>query len=178
MIHTLLNSLADQMNEFLLSYYSRAEVMVEVGVIEPTSDEESSDKIILSVLNIQRETSMGISNPYLKTDSARLSKKSSPWFLNIDFLVAAVFAPKGYGESLKVLSDCISFLQQNSTIRLPEGQKITLEPVTLGTQELSNVWSILGGHYYPSVLCKARMLAFDGTEIKQTARRVTKPDIQ
>lgn len=177
MIHTLLNTLADRMNEFLLSYYSRAEVMVEVGVIEPTSDEESSDKIILSVLNIQRETSMGISNPYLKTDSTRLNKKSSPWFLNIDFVTAAVFAPKGYAESLKVLSDCISFLQQNSTILLPEGQKITLEPMTLGIQELSNVWSILGGHYYPSVVCKARMLAFDGTEIKQITRRITKPDI-
>lgn len=177
MIHTLLNTLAERMNEFLLSYYNRAEVMVEVGVIEPTADEEASDKIILTVLNIERETAMGISNSYSKADAALLSKKSAPWFLNIDIMVAAVFSPKGYAESLKVLSDCISFLQQNAVLLLPEGQKITLEPVTLGTQELSNVWSILGGHYYPSILCKARMLAFDGTEIKQIVPRISRPDI-
>lgn len=177
MIHTLLNTLAEKMNEFLLSYYNRAEVMVEVGVIEPTADEEASDKIILSVLNIERETAMGISNPYSKSDTNLLSKKSAPWCLNIDIIVAAVFSGKGYGESLKVLSDCISFLQQNAVFQLPEGPKITLEPVTLGIQELSNVWSILGGHYYPSILCKARMLIFDGTEIKQIIPRVSRPDI-
>lgn len=177
MIHTVLNTLAEKMNEFLTSYYKRAESMVEVGAIEPTTDEESSDKIILSVINIERETTMGISTAYQKMSSTQVQQKSAPWFLNIQIMVAAVFAPKRYEESLKVLSDCISFLQQQSLIYLPGGQKIILEPVTLGIQELSNIWSILGGHYYPSVLCKARMLAFDGSEIKQIKPRIREPDI-
>lgn len=177
MIHTVLNTLAEKMNEFLTSYYKRSESMVEVGAIEPPSDEEASDKIILSVINIERETAMGINTTYQKTSSTQLHQKSAPWFINIQIMVAAVFAPKRYEESLKVLSDCISFLQQESIIYLPEGQKITLEPVTLGIQELSNIWSILGGHYYPSVLCKARMLSFDGSEIKQIKPRITQPNI-
>lgn len=177
MIHTVLNTLAEKMNEFLTSYYRRAERMVEVGAIEPTTDEESSDKIILSVVNIERETAMGISAAYQKTSSTQLHQKSAPWHLNIQIMVAAVFAPKRYEESLKVLSDCISFLQQESLLYLAEGQKIALEPVTLGIQELSNVWSILGGHYYPSILCKARMVSFDGSEIKQIKPRITESNI-
>lgn len=36
MIHVLLCTLAERMNEFLSSYYDRAERMVEVGVVETT----------------------------------------------------------------------------------------------------------------------------------------------
>lgn len=172
MIHTLLCTIADRMNEFLLSYYERSEVMAEAGIIDAASNEEQADKIVLSLLSIERETAMGINNAYKNTSSA-LVRQSPPWHLNINIMIAAVFTSQRYIESLKILSDCISFLQQNSIIQLPDGQKITLEPVTLTPQELSNAWSILGGHYYPSVLCKARMLTFDGSEIRKTSRRVT-----
>lgn len=172
MIHTLLCTIADRMNEFLLSHYERAEVMVEAGMIDAASNEEQTDKVILSLLSIERETTMGINNTY-KNSSSVLSRQSPPWHLNLNIMVAAVFSPAKYMESLQILSDCISFLQQNSALQLPDGQKITLEPVTLTTQELSNTWSILGGHYYPSILCKARMLTFDGSEIRATNRRVT-----
>lgn len=167
MIHTLLTTLADRMNEYLLSYYERAEVMVEVGAIDAASNDEQTDKIVISLFNIERETAMGISGSY-KTSVSTFSHQTPPWHLNLNIMVAAVFSPQRYMESLKVLSVCISFLQQNSVLLLPEGQKTTIEPVTLSTQELSNAWSILGGHYYPSILCKARMLTYDGNEIKHT----------
>lgn len=173
MIHTLLTTLADRMNEFLLSYYERAEIMVEAGTIDATSNDEQADKIIVSLFSIERETAMGIGSSY-KASASTLSHQAPPWHLNIHIMVAAIFSPQRYMESLKVISDCISFLQQNSVLLLTDGQKITLEPVTLSTQELSNAWSILGGHYYPSILCKARMLTYDGNEIKRTGSRVSR----
>ena len=81
-------------------------------------------------------------------------------------MVAAIFTPKRYLESIQILSDTISFLQQNPSLNIPGQDIVTLEPITTSMQELSNIWSILGGHYYPSVLCKARMISFDGKEIK------------
>ncbi|MDB9049498.1 hypothetical protein [Parabacteroides distasonis] len=51
------------MNEFLSSYYERAEIIVEAGSIDATPNEDQSDKIILSIVNIERETAMGISAP-------------------------------------------------------------------------------------------------------------------
>lgn len=177
MIHTLLTTLAEKMNEYLTSYYNRPEIIVEAGVINAEPQEEQADKIILSILNISRETAMGITSNHRTAASAIVNRQSPAWHLNIDIMIAAVFAPKNYGESLKLLSDSLSFLQQTNSFTLPEGQKINLEPVSLSTQELSNVWSILGGHYYPSLVCRARMLTFDGTEIKGSSRRITQENV-
>ena len=46
MIHLLINTLAEKMNDFLSSYYERAEIIVEAGSIEATPAEDQSDKII------------------------------------------------------------------------------------------------------------------------------------
>ena len=162
MIHVLINTLAEKMNEFLSSYYERAEIIVEAGSIDATPNEDQSDKIILSIVNIERETAMGISAPYRNTKNN---------------MVAAVFSSKRYLESIQILSDSISFLQQNSILKLPDQGTITLEPVTISMQELSNIWSILGGHYYPSILCKARIISFDGTEIKDIKQRISSQKI-
>ena len=54
MIHVLINTLAEKMNEFLSSYYERAEIIVEAGSIDATPNEDQSDKIILSIVNIER----------------------------------------------------------------------------------------------------------------------------
>ena len=51
MIHVLINTLAEKMNEFLSSYYERAEIIVEAGSIDATPNEDQSDKIILSMLS-------------------------------------------------------------------------------------------------------------------------------
>ena len=161
MIHVLINTLAEKMNEFLSSYYERAEIIVEAGSIDATPNEDQSDKIILSIVNIERETAMGISAPYRNTN----------------IMVAAVFSSKRYLESIQILSDSISFLQQNSILKLPDQGIITLEPITISMQELSNIWSILGGHYYPSILCKARIISFDGTEIKDIKQRISSQKI-
>ena len=95
----------------------------------------------------------------------------------IYIMVAAVFSSKRYLESIQILSDSISFLQQNSILKLPDQGTITLEPATISMQELSNIWSILGGHYYPSILCKARIISFDGTEIKDIKQRISSQKI-
>ena len=162
MIHVLINTLAEKMNEFLSSYYERAEIIVEAGSIDATPNEDQSDKIILSIVNIERETAMGI---------------SAPWYLNIYIMVAAVFSSKRYLESIQILLDSISFLQQNFILKLPDQGTIMLEPITISMQELSNIWSILGGHYYPSILCKARIISFDGTEIKDIKQRISSQKI-
>jgi hypothetical protein len=40
-----------------------------------------------------------------------------------------------------------------------------IEPVNLSFHELSNLWGIFGGIYYPSVLCRIRTLTVDEQEI-------------
>lgn len=59
MIHVLINTLAEKMNEFLSSYYERAEIIVEAGSIDATPNEDQSDKIILSILEYRARDSNG-----------------------------------------------------------------------------------------------------------------------
>jgi hypothetical protein len=48
--------------------------------------------------------------------------------------------------------------------------KITVEPVNLNYQELTNLWSVLGGKYYPSMVGKIRMVTVDAQEIESVKR--------
>ena len=113
MIHVLINTLAEKMNEFLSSYYERAEIIVEAGSIDATPNEDQSDKIILSIVNIERETAMGISAPYRNTKNNTFQQTSPPWYLNIYIMVAAVFSSKRYLESIQILLVTINHLYAN-----------------------------------------------------------------
>lgn len=177
MIDTVINTIAEKLNEFLSGFYNRQEVIAEAGVINTPANEEDADKIIISLLSIDRETAMGISNIPKNTQGNAFNLQSPPWYLNLNIVIAAVFSEKRYVDSLKILSESITFLQQNSQVNLPGGQNINIELITLNFQELSNVWSIMGGHYYPSILCKVRMLTFNGNEIKKITGKVTNQQI-
>lgn len=178
MLYTVLTELTGLLNEYLNAFYDVPEGMAELGSPD-ISDEEPANKLLVSLLNIERETAMGIAGNYQPVAGGSTSAQQNPaWHLNLYFVVAAVFDKKRYAESLKALSKALGFLQQQSAFRLSDGQRFTLEPVTADTQELTNLWSILGGKYYPSVICKIRKLTIDGHEIQSTATQVGGIDTQ
>lgn len=169
MVNRVLAAVTEALNEFLGSYYNVPESVAELGGI---GGEDLTNKMVVSLLNVERETVMGITSGYRAGEGNGMAQGAPAWHLNIYFVVAAVFDGKRYGESLKMLSSSIGFLQQNSVFQLDGKQTFTIEPVTMGIQELTNVWSMLGGHYYPSVVCKLRMLTFDGGEVRRTVTRI------
>lgn len=172
MINRILVSITETLNEFLGSYYDIPEGGAEVGTIGGDGGENYMNKVIVSLLNIERETAMGISKICRSGTGSTMTQGDPAWNLNLYFVVAAVFDDKRYAESLKMLSASIGFLQQNSVFPMEGKQSYTIEPVTLSLQELTNVWSIMGGHYYPSVVCKLRMVTFDSADIRRTVNRV------
>lgn len=171
MIHRLLSFVADELNDYLGGYYEEPSGFAKVGEIGGEDAEEDINKIIISLFNIERETAMGIGNVY-QAEGSGFMQKSPPWCLNLYFVLAAVYEGKRYAEGLEILSESIVFLQQHGVIFPENGIRYTIELVSLNIQELTNVWSILGGRYYPSVLCKVRMLTMAGNEVKGTASRV------
>lgn len=172
MIDRVLSSIAGELNEFLGSYYDLPEGMAELGEIGGGRGEVVANKMVVSLLNIEREGAMGINSRFKNAEGDRMVQGAPAWHLNIWFVVAAVFEEKRYAESLKMLSTAIVFLQRNNLLRTDGRQRFMIEPVTLDMQELTNLWSMLGGHYYPSVVCKIRMLTFDSGEIKKTVSRI------
>lgn len=157
--------IAEGLDVYLGNYFEEPSGCAKIGELGNAQDEGVDDKMVVSLLNIEREGAMGISAAH-QTEGKGFVQRMPGWNLNIYFIVAAVFDGKRYRDGVKMLTAAIVYLQQHPVVILEGGRKFTVEPVTLGIQELANVWSILGGKYYPSVVCKVRMLRFEGDDIK------------
>lgn len=160
MIDKILTHIAEGLNMYLGNFYEEPAGLVKVGEIGNTEETER-DKLAVALLNIEREGAMGIGSGF-QAEGKGFLQKFPPWHLNVYFVVAALFEGKRYEEGVKMLSESIAYLQQHPEVRLVNGKKYTIEPVSLNFQELTNIWSVLGGRYCPSVVCKVRMLTFDG----------------
>jgi hypothetical protein len=85
---------------------------------------------------------------------------------------------------LKFLSHTIGFFQakpvldhHNAPELDPRLEKLTFGIETLSLSELSNLWSIMGGKYLPSVLYKVRLVTFDSGWAKGSVPVVTRPEV-
>lgn len=189
MIQMAFKCISERMNEYLKGIYNTPEEMVIVSAIGQSQGvdlSEINNKVVLSLLNIERETAMGIGAGYNRMSSDLVRESKPPWHLNLTFIVASVFSEKQYLQSLKVLSNVLLFFQSQNVFTCSSSEqmgksnwKMTVEPVNLNYQELTNVWSVLGGRYYPSMAGKIRMLSIDSTEISSVKRvnKETKLDL-
>lgn len=76
-----------------------------------------------------------------------------------------------------MLSDTLSFVQSVPKFDV-NGTSYTVEMVNLPTQDMNNVWTLLGGQYYPSIVCKIRRLAIDGGEISTSGKTADRPVVE
>lgn len=171
MIDKILIHIAEGLDDYLGNRFEEPSGLAKVGEIGAESGGKCEDKMMVALLNIEREGAMGTTAGF-QSEGKGFIQKMPPWYLNMFFVVAAVFDEKRYLDGLRMLTASIAYLQQHPVVIPEKGKKFTVEPVSLGIQELTNVWSIFGGKYYPSVVCKVRMLRFEGDEIHGMAGSV------
>ncbi|MFA8434716.1 MAG: DUF4255 domain-containing protein [Marinifilaceae bacterium] len=172
--------LSEKLNEHLKGRYNSPEEMVTVSAMSSASGaemDEIQNKMVLSLVNLERETAMGIGAVYSRMPSDMVKVSRPPWHLNLVFVAASVFNDKQYLQSLRVLSSVLEFFQAQNVFfftswesNVKKEWKITVEPVNLNYQELTNLWSVLGGKYYPSMVGKIRMVTVDAQEIESVKR--------
>lgn len=131
----------------------------------------------MSLLNVERETSGGISAPVQRCAGESYVRLQPPLLLNLNVILAAVFDKRQYAVSLSVLTDTLRFIQSMPRFTV-EGMDYTIEIVSLSPQDLNNVWTLLGGQYYPSVVCKIRRLTLDAGEICTTGKTSDRPTVE
>lgn len=141
------------------------------------------NKLLVSLVNVERETVLGFNFKSRQFVDSQMYKGRPPFNLNLYVMITANFIDKNYDESLKYLSAALEFVQVNDLMTKyntpeldPVFEKMHLEVVNLGFHELSNLWSILGGKYQPSVLLKIRMFTIDKEELESV--EVAAGDIQ
>lgn len=166
MIYLILAAYARQMEQYMNSFLQQPEGLVEVGAIGAQGETEPC-KIMISVLNVERETAIGIAPG--KGGNSHLSAVSAPpVYANLNILIASVFSDKRYKESLSYLSLAITFVQSNPCFTTSDGTKYVVELMAPSLQDQSNIWAQFGSKYYPSIVCKLRRLTFDSNEIRKT----------
>lgn len=175
MIKRILTYYAERLEEYLSHLHHQPEGLATVGLIDNGS-EERPNKMVVSLLNVERETAGGISAPVQRTPEG-YARLSPPLLLNLNVMLAAVYDERRYAESLSVLSDTLKFIQSAPRFEV-DGAGYTIEIVSISTQDMNNVWTLLGGQYYPSVVCKIRRLVLDAEEITSGGSMAATPVVE
>lgn len=174
MIKKILTYFAAQMDEYLRRKFPQPEGVVEVGFMGNGANEKPC-KLILSLVNVERETAGGISATSQR-DGSEYKRGNPPILLNLNLILAAVYDERRYTESLSVLSEALTFIQSHPAFNV-DGRAYTVEIVALSAQDINNIWTTQGGQYYPSVMCRLRRLMIDAEETASSSI-AGKPDVR
>ncbi|MGK6352108.1 DUF4255 domain-containing protein [Parapedobacter sp. DT-150] len=125
--------------------------------------------IIISLVNIE-EVRLARSQQHVVKIGGELLPKNPAVHLNLYLLFTAHGG--GYEQDIRSLQEVIAFFQKRTvfdkadTPGLAEDgiDRLMVEMVTLGIEQLQQLWSMLGGRYQPSVLYKMRMITIDSVK--------------
>lgn len=176
MIRKILTYYAARLDEYLARFHHRLEGLAMVGMTG-NATEETPNKMVVSLLSVERETAGGISANVQRSTDGSYVRLHPPLQLNLNVMLAAVFDERRYAESLSVLSDTLRFIQSAPKFEV-DGTGYTIEIVNISTQDMNNVWTLLGGQYYPSVVCKIRRLTIDAETISTGGKTADQPVVE
>lgn len=174
MIKRILAYYAERLDEYLSRNHHQPEGLATVGLIGATG-EERPNKVVISLINLEKEASGDMS--YMQRSGSGFVGKGTPLMMNMHIMLATVYESRRYAESLSVLSDTLTFIQ--SLPKFSTGKETcTVEVVPMSTMDLHNIWTTMGGQYYPSVICKVRGLAIDSSAITSGSNTAGRPDVR
>ncbi|HWK04701.1 MAG TPA: DUF4255 domain-containing protein [Puia sp.] len=123
--------------------------------------------IVISLINIEENRISRDPNNYVRKDDGIIMKNPA-MHLYLTLLFTSVRPAGGYGLSLQDLQNVIGFFQKkylfdhSNTPALDLNiEKLILDMVSLNLQQLHEIWSVLGGRYFPSVVYRMRMVTID-----------------
>ncbi|MEC8739519.1 MAG: DUF4255 domain-containing protein [Bacteroidota bacterium] len=164
MILSVLSGINEELNERLSQKFGTVEEMVKITSLKKGQSDnlDITNKIASFLINIE-EDGASKSGPFQSNPGANPS-----FFINLYIIYAAAFENENYPESLKYISEIISFFQEKNVFEdfdNPNINKIIVEMVNVHFQELSNFWNNIGSNYVPSVVYRFRMLNFSSNNI-------------
>ncbi len=159
-----------------------------IDAFQESSANSTTDKLIASVVNISQEGALR-NLPFRKAATNEngipiTNERSPEVWLNVYLLFGA--NRTDYISALNYISRVIGFFQRKHSftteelqeavgdsvvVDLPNVNKIIFDIYSMGFEELSQLWGIIGGKYIPSVLYKVR-LAVVQEAINSTARPI------
>ena len=181
-------------------------ILGNIAGLETQTDNALSDRIILTLVNIEEESSLKNGKRFMRNPIPDgIEYISPPVHLNLYVLFTVTLADTNpntaYEKALARLAAIIEFFQTKSIItvqnspgsapaNLSEEEVTSLrllpELYTLTFEQINHLWGSLGGKQVPFVLYKIRLVKVQGgvsstapviEEIRETARDTVAPEI-
>lgn len=126
-------------------------------------DHLPQNKILCSLINVEEEKrANNQAFKYVENADGFVKRNAD---LNLNLYILFVAFHQHYGESLKSLSNVISFFQQKRVFNTilsqgdqQESTKLVLELYTPSFEQINQLWGALGAKYAPSLIYKIRMI--------------------
>lgn len=186
MIYETLEIVKDQVSKYLEQKTTDSNLVVleNVSKYEDPDINTMSDKVVLSLLNIEEEISLK-NNPNIKVKNGETIYKNAPVNLNVFALFSA--NRNTYTRSLIAISFIIEFFQSkkiftqtntplNPTIPALENIKefrFIAELYTPTFEHLNYIWGTLGGKALPSVLYKISVVKIESDSLVEKGKPIT-----
>lgn len=175
MLFEVINIITEQVNSYLEECGLEKTVFPENIAILDTQQENADnlkDKVALSLLNIQEETSLK-NFPNQSFENSKVVYKNNIINLNLYILFSANRVT--YLKSLNDISKIIEFFQgkklftqantvfnrNNTAMNNIENFKFSVELYTPTFEEMNFIWGTLGGKQLPSALYKVSMVQIE-----------------
>lgn len=148
---------------------SDVDVVVDnIGLLETMDGDSLKGKIVITVVNVEEETTLKNISPVKRSFSGRIFYENPPIFLNLYLLFTCNFFGTKYINALERLSGIIKFFQGRNSfnyngLESPKEEqlqlKFTMELYTLTFEQINHLWGSLGGRQIPFVMYKLRLVA-------------------
>ncbi len=182
MLDKALGFIKNQLEEYLSIQTEDGDIIKFSNLKTSNESDLQTNKINLTIVNIEEEESMAHRNPHIQTSNG-IIKKNPPIYLNVYLLFSVNFKDKFYLRGLSLLSLIISFFQQHSVFDASQYSlpnyiaKLNFELVNMKIENMSHFWGALGANYQPSVIYKMRMLSIDAENIITKETEINQPYI-
>lgn len=184
MLDAAVKFLADEVNAYLrkrsLSANGVGEVILEHVVDDGGKWVTAVDNIGLTLVNIEEDRVLRAQLPdqvYVKGSHVVLQPELK---LNLTILFHSRHKSGNYEQSLRFLSNVLTFFQAHPAFTPdaypgldPRIGKLSVEMLTLGIEQLNQMWAYLGSKYLPSVAYRVRMLVLQDAEPQAIAKPVS-----
>ncbi|MBD2753206.1 DUF4255 domain-containing protein [Spirosoma validum] len=192
MIDAALVLLRNELAYFIRNDKGEAGIEVDlrnIALLETEKDEPLKDKIILSLVNIEEESTLKNSLPYVPGLGGGYEYRSPPIHLNLYVLITSNLNEGGetattnsYIKSLRGLSHVIEFFQYRTGFTLANSLNVNGIPnrdntlnelklfadlYTLTFEQINHLWGSLGGRQIPFAMYKIRLVSVQNRNVGQ-----------
>ena len=169
MLFPAIDIIRQELNNALVADHIHVELGNISEILSDPNTNRDETAIIISLINIEENRVSRDPNNYIrKGDGILMKNPAVNLYLSLLFTAIRQTSNHFNDQALQDLQQVIGFFQKkfvfdhSNTPNLDVNiEKLILDMVSLNLQQMHEIWTVLGGKYFPSVVYRMRMVTID-----------------